>query len=164
MTTDIYIYDLGRAAGSLTSYGVLGLAQGVIPVLRGKGFSASGVRAGNEGKYFFVDNGPRKRVVVFAGRAMEPGMVERGTDVEMDSVLVARGRLRPLRVSVAMKTAEEEAEAVAALWGVLSTFGGEGFDGELRKDIDGEFVSISDLVGEYGTMGLDGFDMGGVFD
>lgn len=160
MTTNIYIYSLGTVA-SLTSYDLLGVAQAVMPVLRGKSFAESGVRAGDEGKYFYVDNGSSKRVTVFAGKSVGAGWEG---SVLLGTPLVARGALRPLRMLVTYKTEREEAEAVLGVCGILRAFGGDEVDLELRADFGGEFYSVLDLEAEYGTMGLDAFAEGSGFD
>lgn len=125
-------------------------------MLRGKKTQESGVRKSGEKKYFYIDNGPRKRVVIFSGIAAV--FPELGVGAESE---VRPSTVRPLRVSVAMKTDEEEAEAVLAICGMVRAFGGPEVSIDLRVGLGGPPIDSSSYLAEYGTMGLDNFDKEG---
>lgn len=151
MTTDIYIKSFGTSK-DMTSYSLLGIGQSAIPVLRGKKIAESGSRSGI--KKYWVDNGASKRLLIYANVFLPFDQITGET-------ILSPSLLKPVRMTLTMRTPEDEAEGVLALCGLVRAFGGDEVSIDLRKEYGGNWFEISDVVDEYGTMGLNCFGLGG---
>lgn len=94
---------------TLTPGLILGIAQVVVPVFRGKRYKQSD-RRGNMTTYHSVANGPRKNVVVF-------------TEVPTLLSEMVTTRAKPVRVQVSMITEDDARSAVLGMSGLLSILG-----------------------------------------
>lgn len=150
MTTNIYVRGTDGES-VFTPLSVIGMAQLGAPVLRAKTPRKTGPRS--KGKYFWVDNGSHKRVVLFT----EP-------DIEWDRQ-ISSSLTFPMRVMVEMKTEADEVSLVVGLVSALRVMGGrnillreEGDDGVL-----GTFIEFEEYVTNHGGSyhGLDLLKMGG---